>query len=108
MLICMVIFTACKRDKPAPPSGSCPNPDTLQITYNAYVAHVMRQHCTSCHSGSSPSGSVALDSYQSVRLAAERGIWYQVMINGSMPPNGKLDDCTLARLKKWIENGYPE
>ncbi|MCS6896072.1 MAG: hypothetical protein NZZ60_08030 [Bacteroidia bacterium] len=99
---------ACKKDKPAPPADSCPDPDTARITYNGYVANTMRQHCTSCHSGSSPSGGVALDSYQNVRRSAEQGTWYQVMLNGSMPPSGRLDDCTLSRLKRWVETGYPE
>jgi hypothetical protein len=30
------------------------------------------------------------------------------MINGTMPPSGKLDDCTLAKLKRWMDTGYPQ
>ncbi|MCX8112751.1 MAG: hypothetical protein N3E49_06110 [Bacteroidia bacterium] len=99
---------SCKREKPQPPHSACPGLDTTTITYNGYVAQVMRWHCISCHSGTNPSGGVRLDSYQEVRRSAEQGDWYRVMQNGSMPPSGKLDDCTLASLKKWIDTGYPQ
>lgn len=109
LLLLIAAVLSCKKDKPAPAPGSgCPDADTANITYNGYVAGVMRQHCTGCHGGNSPSGSVSLETYQQVRANAERGDWYRVMINGSMPPGGRLDDCTLARLKRWIDLGYPE
>lgn len=109
-LLSMLLGIGCKKEKPSSPSPSanCPEADTATITYTNYVAEVMRQHCTSCHGGNSPSKGIALETYQQVRASAETGKWYQAMANGSMPPSGKLDDCTLAKLKKWIDSGYPQ
>lgn len=96
---------SCKREKPAPPT-TCP--DTLSPTYTSYVEGVMRRHCTSCHGGATPSAGLRLETYAQVRQSAESGRWYAVMANGSMPPSGKLDECTLQYLQKWIEAGYPQ
>ncbi len=97
----------CKKDKPQP-SSQCPGVDTMTITYQGYVANVMRQHCTSCHGGSNPAKGLALETYDQVKNSALSGKWYASMANGSMPPSGKLDDCTLAKLKRWIDTGYPQ
>lgn len=103
-----LLFLSCKKDKPAPPAPNCPQADTATITYSSYVARVMQQHCTSCHGGPSPSKGISLETYEQVRQANASGKWYRSMENGSMPPSGKLDDCTLAKLKKWVDSGYPE
>ncbi|MCS7296830.1 MAG: cytochrome c [Bacteroidia bacterium] len=103
-----LLLLDCKREKPVAPTSACAGLDTMMVTYGRYVAEAMRRHCTSCHGGSNPSAGVRLDSYQEVRRSAETGKWYQVMENGSMPPTGRLDDCTLAHLRRWIELGYPQ
>jgi len=104
----LLILVECKRDKPQPSSFSCPGVDTTTITYQGYVASVMRQHCTGCHGGSNPSRGIALETYDQVKNSALSGKWYTSMANGSMPPSGKLDDCTLAKLKRWMDTGYPQ
>jgi len=106
-LVLLFLLLQCKKDKPAPPAPTCAGVDTLTITYNGYVADVMRQRCTSCHGGSNPSKGLALETYDQVVSSARTGKWYNSMITGQMPPSGKLDDCTLAKLKKWIDDGYP-
>ncbi|GIV23170.1 MAG: hypothetical protein N3A68_02625 [Bacteroidia bacterium] len=107
-VLALVGLLSCKKDKPAPTASNCAGVDTLRITYQGYVADVMRQHCTSCHGGSSPSASLALETYAQVRASAESGRWYEAMSRGQMPPSGKLDECTLAKLNRWIDLGYPE
>jgi len=110
LLVGLLLSFSCKKEKPpsTPPSANCPGVDTTTITYTTYVADVMRQHCTGCHGGNSPSKGLRLETYAEVRASAESGKWYRSMANGSMPPSGKLDDCTLAKLKKWIDSGYPQ
>ncbi|MCS6790472.1 MAG: hypothetical protein NZ580_05795 [Bacteroidia bacterium] len=102
MVLIGLPLLSCKKEKPSP--ASCPPRDT--ITYSNYVAGVMRQYCISCHSGSSPSGGVALETYAQVKASAQSGKWYSSMSQGRMPPSGKLDECTLSYLKKWIDTGY--
>lgn len=104
----LLLILDCKRDKPLPPAPTCLGVDTMVVTYSGYVASAMRQYCTGCHGGASPSGGLALETYTQVRTSAESGQWYDAMLTGSMPPSSKLDDCTLTRLKKWIDAGYPQ
>lgn len=110
MLAAMVVaLLSCKKEKPAPTAASnCPQADTATITYSNYVARVMQQHCTGCHGGANPSRGIRLETYEQVKQANANGKWYRSMENGSMPPSGKLDECTLAKLKKWVDSGYPE
>lgn len=103
-----LLLWECKKDRPQASTSQCPGVDTMIITYQSYVADVMRQHCTSCHGGSNPSRGIALETYDQVKNAALSGRWYASMINGSMPPSGKLDDCTLAKLKRWMDTGHPQ
>lgn len=104
----VLAFLACKKEKPAPAPLNCPQADTAVITYRSYVAQVMQQHCTGCHGGANPSRGIRLETYEQVKQANANGKWYRSMESGSMPPSGKLDDCTLAKLKKWVDSGYPE
>ncbi len=105
-IVSMAAFLSCEREEPTPPAPTCAGIDTLQITYTADIASLMRQHCTSCHSGASPGGGMRLETYDQVRTAAAR--CYDQMSRGKMPPGGKLDDCTIARFKRWIDTGYPQ
>ncbi|MCX7606869.1 MAG: hypothetical protein N2170_06365 [Bacteroidia bacterium] len=107
-LVFLLLPLACKKEKPSSPQSACPGVDTLRVTYQNYVSDIMRQHCTSCHGGSSPSAGIRLETYTQVRQLAESGSWYRVMNEGSMPPAGKLDECTLQKLKRWIDTGYPQ
>ena len=103
-----LLLWECKKDRPQASTPQCPGVDTMTITYQGYVADVMRQHCTSCHGGSNPSRGIPLETYDQVKNSALSGKWYASMANGSMPPSGKLDDCTLAKLKRWMDTGYPQ
>ncbi|MDW8133744.1 MAG: hypothetical protein RMJ66_01620 [Bacteroidia bacterium] len=98
----------CKKDKPPSPSAACPGVDTSTITYRGYVSGIMQRYCMQCHAGSSPSAGIALETYEQVKQSAQSGIWYQVMAEGRMPPGQKLDECTLAKLRRWIETGFPQ
>ena len=84
--------------------------DTTNVTYSGTVAPVFAGYCNSCHSGSSPSGGVVTDNYNSVKTNITR-------IRGSinhqsgfifMPQNGgKLSACDLSKIDIWIRLGMP-
>ncbi|MGQ9863315.1 MAG: c-type cytochrome domain-containing protein [Bacteroidia bacterium] len=115
-LALLFMVAACRKDKKEdipPPPPSCQ--DSIgTVTYQNTIAEIMTQHCTSCHNANNASHGIRLDTYQGVKAAQERdGKLYSSMIwDGNakkMPPNGsKLDDCTLARIKKWIDDGMPQ
>jgi len=93
-----------------PPTTTC---DTLTVRYTNDVAKVLSNAgCISCHASSGGSGGVALETYAEVKTQALNGRLYGAMAAlpnyTAMPPSGKLDECTILRIKKWVDMGAPE
>jgi hypothetical protein len=86
------------------------NCDTINVTYSKSITPIMNNFCTSCHSGSLPSGGINLTTYAGVQAVAANG---QLMkaINGNgvpkMPPSGSLPSCNISQIEIWINNGMP-
>jgi len=84
-------------------------------TYDATISKILNDNCVSCHSGSSPSGGVLLNSYTNVKTQVDNGqllgsILHSSGFTGSkaMPPSSSLDDCSINAIKKWIKNTAPQ
>lgn len=88
-----------------------------KVSFKNEIQPIFNQHCVSCHSGSSASGNLNLESsvsYQNL-MNTKSGyidtinpiysVLYSSMISTSnpMPPNGKLDKCTTDLILKWIQ-----
>ncbi len=107
-----LLFSGCYYDVEEelyPNNGVC---DTNNITYTLTIAPILNQQCNSCHSGAAPSGNIDLSNYTNVKLFAEDGSLYGSVShnpNWSQMPQGgnKLDDCTLLKVKTWIDKGSP-
>lgn len=93
-----------------PNSGGC---DTENVSFSDFVKPVLESHCTGCHSGSSPSGGVALTTHAEVAVYANNGELYGAIahLSGFAPmPQGaaQLDDCAIDKIKGWIDDGAPD
>ena len=107
-----LLFSGCYYDVEEelyPTNGVC---DTTNVTYSSTIAPILNSSCNSCHSGSAPSGNIDLSNYSNVKLQADNGALYGSMShdpNWSQMPQGgnKLDDCTLQKVKVWIDKGVP-
>ncbi|MFN0187475.1 MAG: hypothetical protein ACKVQV_02105 [Bacteroidia bacterium] len=107
-----LLFSGCYYDVEEelyPTNSVC---DTTEVTYASTIAPILNSSCNSCHSGSAPSGNIDLSNYTNVKLYADDGSLYGSMShdpNWSQMPQGgnKLDDCTLLKVKKWVDNGTP-
>jgi hypothetical protein len=92
-------------------TNSC---DSSNVTYTNFVANVMSTNCTlsGCHNSGSSNGD--LTSYALLKLKIDDGSFYnRVLVQKDMPPGYSsgsisLDDCSLGKLKKWINNGAPQ
>lgn len=89
-----------------PPSGC----DTTKVTYTSFIAPLMQNSCTACHSSVGPSAGIILDTYNGVKAAAASGKLYGSMAhtNGyaAMPPSGtQLSTCDLKKVNNWISSG---
>jgi len=91
------------------PSGPC---DTSQVTYSKDVRPVINAQCTSCHSGATPLGNIALENYGEVVAMAKNGKLLGSIRNDAgyspMPLGGvKLSNCDISKIEKWVKNGTP-
>lgn len=88
---------------------------TENMSYANDVWPVISASCTGCHSGANPSGGISLENYSDVNAAAligagNYGSLYGVISyasgNSPMPKGGdKLSDCTISKIKAWIDQG---
>ncbi|MBK7944350.1 MAG: hypothetical protein IPJ85_03135 [Flavobacteriales bacterium] len=91
-------------------SAAC---DTLNVTYSGTIAPIMQARCTSCHSGSAPSGGLNLTQWGVVNQRAMDGTLEGAVrhlgdpfIN--MPPLGpQLSSCRIRQIQLWIAQGAP-
>ncbi|MBK9733475.1 MAG: hypothetical protein IPO92_00330 [Saprospiraceae bacterium] len=85
--------------------------NTVNISYATYIKPALAS-CTSCHRAGNAGGGINLDSYAGMKAAADNGrlygsiSWtppYKTMPQGS----AKLGDCTIKKIKSWIDAGAP-
>jgi uncharacterized membrane protein len=114
LLLCVssFLFTGCYYDiqEELHPSATGQLCDTTAVTYAVQITNILQTNCVGCHSASSPSGNIALDTYNGVKTVAENGRLVGSIDHLSgyrpMPQNQtQLSECDRLTVKKWIENG---
>lgn len=84
--------------------------DTDNISYSGFVSGVFSTSCNGCHSTTAAFGGVILDTYSGVNTVINNNRLYGA-INWDQGfermPQGQnqLDDCTIAKIKSWIDDG---
>lgn len=91
------------------PTSGC---DSVNVTYSTTIAGIMSDYCTGCHGSVSPSAGLKLNSHDLVASAVSNNnlMAHVNFVSGysPMPPSGnKLPVCSLAQLRKWINDGMP-
>ncbi len=91
--------------------------DTTVYTYSGAIQAILTNNCAGCHGTSPGSANIYIGTYASAKayISANKSIFnnavnYSTSIAASkrMPPAGKLVDCKLLQIQKWINNGYPQ
>lgn len=110
-LCCISTISGCYYDKEEwlYPDSAC---DTTAVTYSTKVLPIVTSSCYSCHAGSTPSGGVRLDSYNSLNTYVQNGKFWGAISHASgfspMPKNAsKLSECKLTIIRKWLDEGAP-
>lgn len=88
--------------------GACDT--TSVVKYSQFVQPLLQAKCTGCHNSSSKQGGIDLSSHDKVRPFATNGSLYNAVSRNSnwMPKGGpKIDNCSIIKLKKWINSGAP-
>lgn len=86
--------------------------DTTSVSFADFVEPTIQTHCKGCHSGAVPSGNIDLSNYANIKSHVESGKLYGAISwqAGFQPmPRGldQLSDCTLEKVKAWINDGAP-
>lgn len=117
-----IIFTSACTHPSIPLSsgtGIC-SIDTIQtVSFSRDVQPILAKNCSQsgCHSGSNPAAHIALDSSSSYAQLTKPGTGLVDIVNPTssllyvslnsdakpMPPYGKLNDCTIRVILKWIQ-----
>jgi hypothetical protein len=89
----------------------CVIPDNISYTRN--IVPIIEANCAACHSAASNTSGILLDNYDGLTFYAKNGFLYGTISHSAgfrpMPDGGfKLNDCTIATIKKWIDNGTPQ
>ncbi len=84
--------------------------DTISpASYSNFVKPIMQNYCNSCHSSSSANGNIILDTYNGVLNVASSGKLMGSVLQKSgyfsMPPNSKINTCSIRQIQLWINAG---
>ncbi|HOY06238.1 MAG TPA: hypothetical protein PLO67_12600 [Saprospiraceae bacterium] len=88
--------------------------DTTNVTFTTSVMPIITLKCKGCHSGTNPSGNIALTNYTQVKATVTSGtlmgsILHQAGYVAMPQPIGsaQLPDCDISKLQIWIAAGAP-
>ncbi len=83
--------------------------DTTKFTFATVIDPLIKNACVGCHSAASPGGNIDLSSYSGIKSASLSGklLGSVTQVPGfyPMPKGGKLSDCQINQIKKWIAAG---
>jgi hypothetical protein len=114
MLMCSIVFiqaaAGCAYTKKDVIELPCVIADN--ISYSTDIAPIIESSCSGCHSAASNVSGILLDNYDGLKFYAQNGFLYGTVSHSAgyrpMPDGGgKLNNCTIATIKKWIDNGTP-
>ena len=91
--------------------------DTTVFTYAGAIQTILSNNCGGCHGTKPGSANIYLGDYASVKayVSANKSIFLNsinylpsLAVSKRMPPAGKMVDCKILQIQKWIDNGYPQ
>lgn len=107
LFVCL--FASCVHKSEVKPQQSC---NLNHIGYKTCVEPVLKRYCIQCHATGNTSGGLALDDYETVKLAAGSGDIGGCVEHTDgypyMPPqNQKIDTESLYIIRVWVDIGMP-
>ena len=109
-LLLFITFYGCEKNVEEDHENDTVDCSTVESYYDEQIAPILSSNCTGCHSGSTPTGDLSLDSYASVYAAIKSGnVLDRVNRNSSgddllMPQYGqKLSQPDLDILQTFFE-----
>ena len=90
--------------------ASAANCDTTVVSFSATVFPILKTNCTGCHSGTSPSAGIDLNSYAAVKVQAANSSLVGSITHtiGYIPMPSRtayLSNCEISQIKAWVKEG---
>ncbi len=83
--------------------------DTTKFTFAASIKPLMDSYCVGCHNPASAGGNILLTTYAGVQTVALNnklmGSITHAVGFSPMPKGGKLSQCQITQVKKWVNAG---
>lgn len=113
LLFCSIFLISCQYDNEEELYGKGGDCDTSNVTYSQTIKPILTASCYTCHStGNAPSfgSGINLENYNELMIRVNNGKLVGAISHSpgysAMPQAGtKLDDCTIEKIKTWINNG---
>jgi hypothetical protein len=108
----LVLLSSCYYDVAEELYPEKPDCDTTSVTFSNDIMPIINSNCTSCHSGQAAAGNIKLENYNDISAAANNGSLLGVIRHeqgwSPMPKGGgKLNDCDIAKIETWVDQGTP-
>jgi hypothetical protein len=113
LIVFLLSLTSCYNDKEELLYGTTMSCDTVSaVSYTQKIVPIFQNACYSCHSGTSPSGAIAMGTFNTDKAVAASGrlmgslhhaAGYSAMPQGA----AKLSTCNIAIIQKWVNAGTP-
>lgn len=91
-----------------PNAGQC---DSINVTFSAVIYPIVQANCVGCHNQNLASGGYNFTSHAGLAGAAANGRLAGAVAQlpgfKPMPQGGKLTDCQIAQIRKWVNLGAP-
>lgn len=100
-------ISSCTSNKYAPVN---PNTPSHEVGYTTHIKPIVDNFCITCHGGNSPSANLALNTYEDVRKAAEKGLLLKRINDQAhpMPVGGLMPKNERVIFNKWKANTFLE
>jgi hypothetical protein len=114
LIIVITALSGCYYDKKEILYPSNTNCDTTNITFTLKVKPLLDQKCISCHGagvyqslggGYNLDGYVNASNYSSPNGPLLKSVQGDPSVPRVMPPSGKLSDCEILQIQKWVNAG---
>lgn len=90
--------------------------DTTKFTYATAIKTIIETNCSGCHGSKPGTANVYLGDYASAKsyISANKTLFLKSInytattLSKNMPQSGKMVQCKITQIEKWINNGYPQ
>ena len=103
----LILESGCKHYNEVDLYPAC---DTLSSSYSENIHPIVVANCLPCHTTINKFGGIILDNADSARIPAKNGLLLKAVTHDPsvvpMPKGGgKLSDCDIAKIRRWINLG---